>query len=418
MRNRVLKHIKREPIPCIGVILFTAILSLILCFLHQSQQKEMEDYRKAYASVPVRFSVVDLDGTRVPEYTPVPYGSVFVYQEGIVGWAADLFYEDSKLEPSFSDLVSDVHLVMSFDTEAGMNSVGDEFLPSIEVVGSTALWLLPELTEEYGGSITFREGYNDTIFSSDEPLCIVPEGYTEQESVTLSFRYTTRPEIGQPIENVTSFQYACTLQVVGYADIATPRIYCPYSVMAQIYSNLHAPYRLNCIGATLNDNNRLEELQQVADLWFARPNPTGEYTQWGHYGYEYYPYALDIDDSLLSSLDSTLERSMTINRLSALAIFLIGAGSGFLVGFLVIRSRKREIILMRTLGCANKAIYGEFAAEQMLCTAVGAVIGGGYTLWQPLGQLGLFLLIYFLGLSAALLIFLHKNLLTTIKEDE
>ena len=54
----------------------------------------------------------------------------------------------------------------------------------------------------------------------------------------------------------------------------------------------------------------------------------------------------------------------------------------------------------------------------MLCVAVGTVLGGSYALWRPVGQLGLFLAIYFLGLSAALLIFLRRNLLTTMKEDE
>ena len=73
---------------------------------------------------------------------------------------------------------------------------------------------------------------------------------------------------------------------------------------------------------------------------------------------------------------------------------------------------------MRTLGSSSRAIYGELAGEQMFCVAVGTVLGGSYALWRPVVQLGLFLGIYFLGLSAALLIFLRRNLLITMKEDE
>ena len=54
----------------------------------------------------------------------------------------------------------------------------------------------------------------------------------------------------------------------------------------------------------------------------------------------------------------------------------------------------------------------------MLCVILGAALGGGYFMWQPAARLGLFITVYFVGLTAALLIFLHNNLLSTMKEDE
>ena len=53
-----------------------------------------------------------------------------------------------------------------------------------------------------------------------------------------------------------------------------------------------------------------------------------------------------------------------------------------------------------------------------MCLAAGILLGGAAFLWQPLQRLMLFGGIYFVGLSIALVIFLCKNLLTTIKEDE
>lgn len=409
MPNRIFRHIHREPVHCLAVVLFTGMLALLLCILYQTRQQELTDYQEAFASIPVKFSITDFDGTRLQGYTEIPSSSPLAPNgmrqiEGIEGWAADLFYEEGHLTPNFSDLTKDVGMVMSYYADNR----------GIYVVGSSGLWLLPELTEEYGGSITWVKGYDESIFQSDELVCVVPEGYTQAHTVELHFSYLpTNAQLGQ-----LPYTHSCELKVVGYAKTTEFNIYCSYDVIAKIHSHIKAPYKLDAIGATLSDNTRLDELQQIADNWFARPNRNGEFTPWGKYGYEYFPYALRIDDGLLQNLNSTMERSLTVNRLSSLAIFIISAGAGFLVGFLVIRSRKREITLMRTLGCADKAIYGEFASEQMLCAALGTAIGGGYTLWQPLGQLGLFLVIYFLGLSAALLIFLCKNLLTTIKEDE
>ena len=98
--------------------------------------------------------------------------------------------------------------------------------------------------------------------------------------------------------------------------------------------------------------------------------------------------------------------------------FALSAGAGFFVGFLMIRQRKREIALMRTLGTRNGAVYLGFALEQILCVVVGAALGGAPFGWHPVERLLIFIGIYFIGLTAALLVFLHQNLLSTLKEGE
>ena len=326
MLSRMIRHIRREPLPALAVFLFAAILAGALCFLRQTQIRELEDYEKAYASVPVYFSVVDLDGTS-PDDT-------------IVGWAANLFYEWSNLEPSFSEFVKDVVLKMQYPSSAWDEDEENKVKAggrSIYVIGVSSLYLVPELTEDYGGSITWVDGYDESVLASKEWVCLVPEGFTNGSELQLMFSYK---------DPVTEELYYTEekLTVVGYTTSRSDKeyIYCPYGTLAKILSKIHAPYKLIGIGATMNDNDRLDELQAIADQWFARPNQTGKETPWGHYGYEYYPYALRIDDGLLKSLDATMKQSMTINRLSALAIFCVTAGAGFLIGFLIIRARKRE----------------------------------------------------------------------------
>ena len=127
---------------------------------------------------------------------------------------------------------------------------------------------------------------------------------------------------------------------------------------------------------------------------------------------------MDINDDLLQTLVVTMERSLTINRLSSALIFVMSAVAGFLTGFLVIRSRKREITLMRTIGCSGGRIYAEFALEQLACLCIGVLLGGSYAMWQPLWKIVLFAALNFVGLSAALIVFLNVNLLSTMKEDE
>lgn len=398
MLSRIFRHISREPLPALAVFLFAVILSGALCFLRQTQIKEQADYEKAYASVPVYISVTDLDGTS-PDDT-------------IVGWAANLFYEWSNLDPSFSEFVKDVVLKMQYPAEKPDGSVNAGGR-SVRVIGVSSLYLVPELTEDYGGSITWVDGYDESVLASKEWVCLVPDGFTDEGELLLKFTYK------DPFTDET-YRTEEHLTIVGYTTSrgSAEFIYCPYNTLAKILSKIHAPYDLIGIGATMNDNNRLDEVQVVADYWFARPNQTGQETPWGHYGYEYYPYALRIDDGLLKNLDATMKQNMTINRLSALAIFCIAAGAGFLIGFLLIRARKREINLMRTLGSSHFDIYLGFAAEQLACVLAGIVLGGALMGFQAPGQLALFALVYFVGLSAALIVFLNKNLLSGMKEDE
>ena len=125
-----------------------------------------------------------------------------------------------------------------------------------------------------------------------------------------------------------------------------------------------------------------------------------------------------MDDGQLTAAATALERSVRINDICTVGIFVLAAGASFLVGFLMIRSRKKEIILMRTMGTPAYGIFGSFALEQLACVVLGVVLGGAAFLWRPLGQLLLFVVIYALGLTLALLVFLRKNLMATIKEDE
>ena len=73
---------------------------------------------------------------------------------------------------------------------------------------------------------------------------------------------------------------------------------------------------------------------------------------------------------------------------------------------------------MRTLGGSNFHIYLGFVAEQLLCVGAGIALGGTLMKFNAPKQLALFALVYFVGLSAALVVFLHKNLLSSMKEEE
>lgn len=400
MVMKMIRRFLREPLPSLAVVILGAILSLVLCNLEQSQLEELESFQKTYSSVPVHFSIADLDGGQ-------PSSS-----EGIPGWIVDLFYPEGKLDPDFCSLTTDRQLRMEHDAIVGISlKIKNGPLDRKRIIGITSTQVARELTPEYSGDIIWYEGFDESILQTQEPVLIVPDDYDGEDQVLLTFRHTENQE--------QVHTYSQTFTVVGrFSDQGNHSFYCPYKVMEYVFKEIKESRKIQCFAATLTDNSRLEELHETAAHWFAEPNPLGEETYWGKYGYTNYLYALDIRDDLLETLEENLETSMSVNRLSALAVLVLSATTGFLTGFLMVRSRKREIALMRTLGCSEMGVYFEFALEQLLCISVGSVSASAVHQWAALNKAGMLIGFYVMGLSMALLIFMRNNLLINLKEDE
>ena len=413
MFRNMLRRNSRQPLAAIAMLLFAAVLSVVLCHLHKNSQEEMQSFERTYASVPVFFKVVDLDGSKPKS------------NNGIDGWVVDLF-QDDWLKPTLMHYVQDIHLRVSLsgiyyltdeNGEPVYNKAGVQQTRDQITTGVSSTWVAEELTEGWGGKIYWNEGYDESILMTDEFVCIVPESMKGTMQLDLQYAHSYNPSgaVGDSVEK----KIKRTFQVVGYyTDPGNSRIYCPYETLAWIYAYLNKAKSIEEIGAILNDNSKLDALKKDAAQWFAEPNPMGDKTPWEHFGFEYYLYAMYFDDTMLHSLETSMKNSIRLNTFASGMVFVLSAGAGFLTGFLIVRSRKRELGLMRTLGASNRAIFGELALEQMICIAAGILLGGSYSLWQPVGRLALFGVIYFAGLSVGLAIFLRKNLLNTIKEDE
>lgn len=392
MIQHTIRRLRRTPIPALGVLLFAAILSVVLCGLQKANDAELEKYNDTYHTIPVQFSVTNLSATTSTNLDiPAMIADVFIQEDGLAKY------------------VSDLQMVCKHAV-VGINS-------NNTLVGITSTALSTELWPENGTYIVWNDGYSESIFAGDDAVCLVPQAMvvlTDEETgksyVELDFKYWGK-------EPAT--EYSCKLEVAGtYIGGDGKSIYCPYVICEQVYRSLGEFMSVQAIRATLRSNDDLEELRTVSKQWFAEPNPLGEKTPWGELGYEYYPYALDINDDLLQRSSATLQNSITTNRICTVIVLCLSATAGFLIGFLMVRSRKKEIALMRTMGTPNRSIYFGFTLEQMLCVVLGIVLGGAYNGWHPADRLGILTVIYFVGLTVALQIFLHKNLLTTIKEDE
>ena len=410
MIKRIIKRIIRQPLSCVAVCIFAAVLSFSLCFLQHSLEAERQSFEQTCNSVPIRFKITELDGSK------------FESRDGIAKWAMNEFLVK---DGDFSKLAGE--LLIRLDYKGVIKQEDGKAVPSTPFSGLTALDAAEELTLSRGGSVRWYDGYDESILATKEYVCLVPENYEGGDVIEVTFTGANNVELiteGDKFERIDHYvQHTATFTVVGrYSDEGNTRIYCPYKTMTSLLDKIEIAKEscVSYLGATLRDGRDIEKLREAREKWFAEPNPTGAETPWpagGEY-IESYLYAMDIEDTFLRSLEINMKNSIFLNKFASVILFILTACAGFLTGFLIIRARKREIALRQTMGDSNASTFLEFSLEQLACAVMGILVGGAYSLWHPLWQLVTFAIIYYIGLSIALMVFLRKNLLTSIKEDE
>jgi hypothetical protein len=443
---KTIKRFKCAPITAIAILLLAVIISVIICALQESNEAELRSYEEAYQSVPVTVTVTEPSGTNGDDFF-------------IRNWVWELFTEkepiqildlseaenddevfdllvafyDGKLEAteiSLAEYLTDVQVQMGYNifTINGNNYIDAEGTPFL--IGINSVSGDKQLLPEYGCEITWYEGYDETIFVGEEPVCLIPEDMAKPRlynngkgEAVLYFEYRLMKD-----GKLVSFnEYQCKLKIAGtYTAGDEKSIYCPVPILEQVMSEIKDDPMIFTLSATLADNRRLDEFREKMSLCFVEPSPNAKMIPWGDYLYsnsltsvqEYYDYALDIDDENLFDLSSILEDSIKFNQTVTIFVVALSVVAGFLVGFLMIRRRKRDIILMRTVGESNMRVYFGFVVEQMICIILGIVIGGAYYKWNPINNLAIFAVAYFVALTLALVIFMSKKLINNVKEDE
>ena len=401
MLSQIWKRSLRAPKLAAGVLAFGLLLSLALCGLDYANRMEVENYQQAYRTVPVTLTATNLTGVKTDKLE-------------LPRWAVNVFSGAYAANDTLEDYIKDVKLKMTLD--ARNVTVNGQEKSVAFAVGLSQLEADSRFTASEARRITWFPGYGEEVLGTAEMVCVVPEGWLNGElsgAVDMVFSHTE----AFPPPGVTQTK-EISLQVVGTHQLEEDQVFLPYAVVENICSAIGRELSVDCASATLKDNNDLESVRQMARSWFAEPNLKAEKTPWDYSWYSYYPFALKIDDSQLKNAAQTMENSILMNQICTVLVFVLAAGASFFVGFLMIRSRKKEIILMRTMGTPAYGIFGSFALEQLACVVLGVVLGGAAFLWRPLEQLLLFVVIYALGLTLALLVFLRKNLMATMKEDE
>ena len=277
---------------------------------------------------------------------------------------------------------------------SGLSSNIDKFdiflAPDVPVVGSLSCVTSLDRYKAHalGGlaEVKYYEGYDDSIFATDELLCVIGEDMSDRvEDGLIRFDIMSNAFLG-------SEPFIVELKVAGIITGAEEStVYIPYLAASALGPEAeNTPQYTELLHARLVDNRALDEFKETASRTFTRV------------GIFFNPlvFALTIYDAEFYDMTEAFMQTIFFIDIATPFVYVIAVCVGFVASFLLTRRRTREFAIMRSVGVNKSIIFFSTLFEQALLCAVGVALGAViFTLtWdyvfveQPLIFLGCYVL--------------------------
>ncbi len=208
-----------------------------------------------------------------------------------------------------------------------------------------------------GASIELQEGWEETVFRTDQRVCLVPEGLEARPGPDGALYVTAAAEDGMPVD----------LQVIGTVSGGPGDvIWCPFYVQRQ--EGLSEAFLVESCSFDIGDNARLDECKAAIFETFVEPklsNTGGSIT-----------YGVLVQDETYLAAMGEFQANLSLLRMLLPVLIALCGGISFFAAYLTTRGRVREFAVMRSLGMKRGRVFLMVFEEYVLLTAAGAVLGG------------------------------------------
>jgi len=258
--------------------------------------------------------------------------------------------------------------------------------------------LVPDL-EGWEPYIIWQEGYDITALEGDARVCLAPRSLELElgETVTLPLGGEYRKlQMELTVVGLYGKEYRSADELDVY--------YCP----------------LNAMEDFLRENQQ-EITYHILEMELQKLDRLGDFkTQMTKLGLEKGSARLTVNDALLQQVTAKFRQHIRLLNTLLPVLLTIVAGIGFGLSFLLLRGRKREAAVLRSLGTRRVQVFGMFLSETALQALLGTLLGGGLA-WAALGKtafqlqyLSLVLCCFLLGGAAAVWQLAKANVFTVM----
>lgn len=273
-------------------------------------------------------------------------------------------------------------------------------------------------------NITYFDGYNASLFSSEEPVCLVPQTRMEergfQPGEKLHVQFFTVGNNAQSIYPGIEMD----LTIAGmYRDPGSiypgAGMVCPYKLIRRAIQESKLNLWPSQASLTIPDPENLNAVKALLQELEIEPVNAGLST------YATHAKTATINDSTYIGTAEPTQRTLSLLRRLYPVVFAAVALIALLASYLLMQSRREEIALQRSMGAGRGRIFAVFFAESACLCLAGAVLAAllsAFVLGTPLLALGLPLLgylgFYLLGAGLAILLMLRTGVLAVLAASE
>lgn len=260
------------------------------------------------------------------------------------------------------------------------------------------------------------EGYDSSVFAEENGalernICAIPTDLMDQYDIRL----------GDTIE----LEVLCSNQYEQYRNLVRFLVVCSYVQEGRsnnIYTTLRGPQyggvNLNraISGATFSIPSCTDLAAVKQALYDMGLSAVGKLRPIRN-------FVIINDAAYLTTERAAAQRLWYMQHLFPV-VYAIALGLAYLLAFLQVQSRRRELRTMRSVGADRKTAYGSLFLEQLMLAALGAVLGAGLCLalgWGSRLGLGLtaaFAVLWLLGAHVALCRANSRHILKNRREVE
>lgn len=292
------------------------------------------------------------------------------------------------------------HLVKDVALKHTVDAIKDNL--EVSLIGITRRESDYKLSVENGVQVEFYNGYTWDDFLQRQAICIVPANMrNDYIEVFITDDSNILAKEPAPIQ----------LKVIGevYGGDGSS-IYVPW-----IYVTEDGMEHSEVLRAVVSDNSQLNELKFRMKRYFT-------YVDFNRSDTEYH-FAMTIFDSSYIATYTSVTRNISLLRTGKFAFFIIAVIIGFLTGFLLVRTRRKEIALLRSIGISTRIIVLSFLLGYAIICLTTALFYTLLTIFiNPMRQgyiyLPLVSLCFFIGLLIPIIKNYHISILQSLREND
>lgn len=294
----------------------------------------------------------------------------------------------------------------------------------ISIMAANDIRALPNLQD---AQIKLTDAANTDFLRGTDALCLADDVFMQQnglspgDTVDLALYALKSQEDGQ------SFTYVslgnCSLRIVGTmtlpvnTSLVKTDLLCPAGWAKEKSDGAGEPFRLDSASFTVADPLDLNAFKAaMKDMYLLPVVPTAQFSIYG--------IALVVKDETFIQTASHLKNSLAVLYAFAPVIFIVIALVGYAMAYLLMQSRRAELVIMRSLGSSRGGCVLIMFIEYAVLGLAGCLIGAacaalwaGFS-WNTLSVAMLFFASLMLGVLAAAFQISRGNTMTGLKKTE